>query len=38
VIYDLRKAGHIIEGEWEDSKNCYGPIRFKRYKLLENVD
>lgn len=38
VIYDLRKAGHVIEGEWESSKNCYGPTQFKRYKLLSSVD
>ena len=37
VIYDLRKAGNVIEGEWESSNNCYGPTRFKRYKLLESV-
>lgn len=37
VIYDLRKQGNVIVSEWEHGNNCYGPTKFKRYKLLEPV-
>ena len=38
VIYDLRKAGNVIDSSWEHGSNCYGKTHFKRYKLLESID
>lgn len=35
VIFDLKKDGHIIDSEWCKTKNCYGKIEFKKYKLIK---
>lgn len=34
IIFNLRKAGHIIGDEFCTSDNCYGKTQFKRYFLI----
>lgn len=39
VIYNLRKAGHIISYSWVTDKNRYGKkVRYKRYRLEEKCE
>lgn len=39
IIFDLKKAGHEITGDFETSTNRFGqPVTFKRYKLEEQTE
>lgn len=38
VIFDLNKRPDVeIVGYWEEKNNCYGTVRYKRYKLLKTI-